>query len=81
MGTQANPVKMMQKPNSRPSDGGLPFHHCKASKIVSRQNQTDKATTVACVYPCQGFILEAVRDLSLQCVPIKVAGKSAYLDL
>ena len=47
IGIQARPIKTMQKPRSKPSDGGLPFHHCRASNIVSRQNQTEIATTKA----------------------------------
>lgn len=66
IGMQATPIKMMQKPNSRPSAGGLPYHHWRDSKMASRQNQTAKATTKECIYPCWGFIFEAVFDLSLQ---------------
>lgn len=48
IGIQAKPVKRMQEPKSKPSEGGLPYHHWRDSNIVSRQNQTDRATTPAC---------------------------------
>jgi len=43
----ATPVNRIYEPSNKPSEGGLPFHHCKASKIVSRQSQAENAMTDA----------------------------------
>jgi hypothetical protein len=48
IGIQAIPINSIQNPKIKPSEGDLPLHHWRASKIVSRQNHTDKATTQAC---------------------------------